>query len=120
MAKLRQRPRAHRKGRSPEQPGKVQTPPETSRPMQGQAAGDARASYEPVSRAKTYCQHALSDARAAEERKAKSLANAIANATRTRSQPRHASPGLEKPPLEAQPVTPRKPQLREAALRSRL
>ena len=99
MAKLRQRPRAQSKGRPPE--------------MNGLAMSQS-------ARAKTYCQHALSDARAAEERKAKSLLNAIANATRTRSRPRHASSGLEKPPLEAQPVTPRKPQPREAALRSRL
>ena len=52
----------------------------------------------PARAAKTYYQHALSDSKAVEERKAKSLANALANAARTRSQQRNASPSLEKPP----------------------
>ena len=96
-SKLRQRPRAQIKGRSPEMIGFAGSQP---------------------TRAETYCQRALSDARAAEERQAKPLANATANAARTRSQQRQASLSLEKPPLEAQPVMPRKPQPREAAPRS--
>ena len=74
MAKLRQRPRAQSKGRPPEMNGLAMS----------QSARD-----------KIYCLHALSDARAAEDCQAKSLANAIENAARKRSRQRLASLSLE-------------------------
>ena len=80
MAKLRQRPRAQGKGRPPE--------------MNGLATSQS-------AHAKAYCQHALCDARAVEDRIAKPQAIAIANAARKRSRQRLASLGLEKPPREA-------------------
>ena len=122
MAKLRQRPRAHRKGRSPEQscngqsppesrahrkgktpeqPSKVEAPPEASRPKQGQAAGDERVSWEPASPSRD-----LLPARSQRRESCR------------RTQGKVASKRNRKRRTHAQPATPSKPQPREAAPRS--
>ena len=138
MAKLRQRPRAHRKGRSPEQssngqasletrayrkgrtpeqPSKVEAPLEASRSKQGQAAGDERVSWGPASPSR--------DLLATRSQRRESLRKMQGNVAskrnrnrRTHAQP--ATPSKPRPPLEAQPVTPSKPRPRGAALGSRL
>ena len=101
MAKLRQRTRAHRKGKTPEQPSTVEAPPEASRPKQGQAAGDERVSWEPASPSRD-----LLPARSQRRESCR------------RTQGKVASKRNRKRRTHAQPATPSKPQPREAAPRS--